>query len=259
YTSNVATFTPTAALTPATTYTVTVSTGVRDANGNALAGNDSYNFTTIDNIAPTIVSRSPAPGATNVATSATVQVGFSEPMDASTITSSTFTLSSGGAVAGAVTYNPATRVATFTPGAALGSAQSYTVTVTTGVRDAAGNALAANDVFSFTTVDNTPPTIVSRTPSAGATDVAANTTVEVGFSEPMDASSITIATFKVSAGGTGVTGAVTYNPATRVATFTPSAPLTAGQTYSVTVTTGVRDAAGNALAADDVFSFTIAL
>ena len=257
--TRVATFTPASALASTATYTVLVTTGVRDAGGNALASSDSYTFTTADNSPPTIVSRSPVPGATNVATSATVQVGFSEPMDASTITGSTFTVSTGGSdIAGVVSYDAGTRVATFTPAAALGSSQTYTVTVTTGVRDVAGNALSANDVFSFITIDNIAPTIVSRVPASGATDVAPGATVQVGFSEAMDASTITNLTFTVSTGGTDIAGVVTYDSGTRVATFTPSAPLLAGQTYTVTVTTGVRDVAGNALATNDVFSFATA-
>ena len=257
--TRVATFTPNSTLTSNATYTVLATTGMRDAGGNALASSDSYTFTTADNSPPTIVSRSPSPGATNVATSATVQVGFSEAMDASTITSSTFTVSTGGSdIAGTISYNPGTNVATFTPAAALGSSQTYTVTTTTGVRDVAGNALAANDVFTFTTVDNIAPTIVSRSPAPGATDVAPGATVQVGFSEAMDASTITNLTFTVATGGGDIAGVIAYDSGTRVATFTPSAPLVAGQTYTVTVTTGVSDVAGNALAANDVFTFATA-
>ena len=102
------------------------------------------------------------------------------------------------------------------------------------------------------------PQITSRSPNPGATGVAAGTTVTVQFNETMDASSIDSATFTLSLGGTPVAGSVSYVPATRIATFTPSAPLTAGQTYTARVTTGVKDAVGNALAATDSFNFTIA-
>ena len=81
-------------------------------------------------------------------------------MDASTLTTATFTLSSGsGPVTGTVGYSGTT--ATFTPSASLTGTTIYTATITTGAKDAAGNALAANYVWSFTTgtaPDTTPPT-----------------------------------------------------------------------------------------------------
>jgi len=50
-----------------------------------------------------------------------------------------------------VTYNASTFVATLTPNAALAASTSYTATVTTAVKDLAGNSLAANVSWSFTT------------------------------------------------------------------------------------------------------------
>jgi len=183
--SRVAAFLPSAGiLAEGQSYVATITTGVTDLAGNALASNFQFSFTTVDNTPPTIVSRSPAPGATNVATNTTIQIGFSEPMDASTITTGTLTLSTGGSgVAGVVSFNASTRVATFTPNSALAVNTVYTVTVTTGVRDANGNALAGNDSYSFTTLDNTPPAIVSRSPAPGATSVATSTIVQIGFSK----------------------------------------------------------------------------
>ena len=55
---------------------------------------------------------------------------------------------------------------------------------------------------------------------------------------------------------------MSYDAALRRATLDPTSLLTGGATYGVTVrggATGVKDAAGNALAADDSWSFTIAM
>ena len=177
-----------------------------------------------------------------------------------TVNTSTFTLAVGGvAVSGSVGYDASSRTATFSPASGiLAEGQSYVATVTTGVKDLAGNSLASNYMFSFTTVDNTPPTIISRSPAPGAVNVPASTTIQVGFSEPMTAASITTSTFVLSVGGTGVPSSVSYNTATRIATLTPNSALTAGQSYTVTVSTGVRDANGNALASADTFTFTVA-
>jgi hypothetical protein len=56
-----------------------------------------------------------------------------------------------------------------------------------------------------------------------------------------------------------VTATVSYNATTRIATLTPSTPLSATMSYTATITggsAGVKDTAGNALANDYVTSFT---
>jgi len=56
-----------------------------------------------------------------------------------------------------VSYAAGPRQATLDPAAALAYSTTYTMTVTTGAEDAHGNALAADDVWSFTTSDPPPP------------------------------------------------------------------------------------------------------
>ena len=111
-----------------------------------------------DTTAPTVTSVAPAQGATNVATTATVTATFSEAMDAASITTSSVELrnASNALVAASVAYDAATRTARLTPSAALAASASYTATVRGGttdprVKDVAGNALAANMSWSFTT------------------------------------------------------------------------------------------------------------
>jgi len=111
-----------------------------------------------DTTAPTVSSRAPAAGATGVSTTTQVSATFSEAMDAATIGASTFELrnAANALVAATVTYDAASRTATLTPGAALAGSASYTATVRGGsvdprAKDVAGNALAANATWSFTT------------------------------------------------------------------------------------------------------------
>jgi hypothetical protein len=62
-----------------------------------------------------------------------------------------------------------------------------------------------------------------------------------------------------NAAGAAVAGSVSYSAGTNTAVLTPSVPLAANTTYTVTArggSTGVKDVTGNALAADFVFSFT---
>jgi hypothetical protein len=55
-----------------------------------------------------------------------------------------------------------------------------------------------------------------------------------------------------------VTGQVTYNALTNVATFTPAAALALNTTYTATITTGARDLFGNAAAANFAWTFKTA-
>ncbi|MBI5018195.1 MAG: Ig-like domain-containing protein [Deltaproteobacteria bacterium] len=258
-----ATFTPAASLVPATAYTATVGTGARDLAGNPLAAPFSWTFTTgsaPDTTAPTVVSTAPTNGATGVPAGTAVAVSFSEAMNPATLTAATFTLTRAGVpVTGNVTYAPATLTATFTPAGPLAESTAYVATVTTGAQDAAGNALAANFTFGFTTADVTPPTVVSTIPADGTTNVALSTAVDVTFSELMDPATLTTATFTLTAAGAPVAGAVTYGAAFRTAIFTPAAPLTLGTAFVATVTTGAKDLAGNGLAAAVSFTFTTAV
>lgn len=71
-------------------------------------------------------------------------------MDPATITVTTFTLMQGATpVSGSVTSTGS--VASFTPASSLAGSTLYTATITTGVMDLAGNALAVNKTWSFTT------------------------------------------------------------------------------------------------------------
>ena len=103
-------------------------------------------------VPPTVSSTSPANGATGVAVNTTITATFSEAMDASTITTSTFTVSTGGGnISGTVSYNSTTKTATFTPSGNLSFPTTYTATITTGIKDTAGTAMVSNYSWSFTT------------------------------------------------------------------------------------------------------------
>jgi len=264
-TTHAATLTPSGPLSNATNYTVVVTTGVKDAAGNPLAAQFPSSFMTIalpDMTAPTIVSRTPADNANNVAVNTTVTVKFSEPMDASTIAGTTNiklapTANLASPVAATVTYDASTNSAILTPTAPLASGTSYTVTVTTGVKDVAGNQLAAQSTSKFTTIaDTIAPTVISTSPKNDTT-VAAPATITVTFSEDMNPTSvITSTSVKKTSDSSPVAGIVSYNAATMTAIFTPTVPFANGTGYTVTVTTGAKDLAGNGLTGNFTFSFT---
>lgn len=99
-----------------------------------------------------------------------------------------------------------------------------------------------------------PPTVSSSNINNQATGVPLNKDIAVTFSEAMDPSMINTSTFIVKKGTVVVPGTVSYSGTT--ATFNPSVVLDANSTYTATVTTGVKDASGVALASNVVWSFT---
>ena len=84
----------------------------------------------VDTTPPTVSSTSPAGSSTGVGVSSAISATFSEDMDSSTISTSTFTLSSssGSSVSGTVSYS--NKVATFTPSSNLSYSTTYTATIT---------------------------------------------------------------------------------------------------------------------------------
>lgn len=105
-----------------------------------------------DSTKPTIVSTYPANEATLVPIFASPVVTFSKDMDAETLSSSTMTLSGGGAsVTIGVYYNSTSKEATIAHSSMLSYFTEYTVTISTGVKDTSGNALAEPYAFTFTT------------------------------------------------------------------------------------------------------------
>ncbi len=163
------TFTTTALADGVHTVYVRATDAASNTTAEANYASDSF---TVDTGAPlSVTGTSPATGATGVAINTTVSVTFSEAMDASTITTSSFTLSNGGSVSGTVSYDSGTFTATFTPGASLSYNTIYTATLSTVITDAAGNPLAAEYPWSFTTVQTVTPGDANGDGNVNALDI----------------------------------------------------------------------------------------
>jgi hypothetical protein len=253
YSGTTAYFTPAAPLTANTLYTATITTGAQNTVGTSLANNYVWTFTTGTLTAPTVISTDPANNATAVALNKTITATFSEAMDPLTINATSFTLMQGTtAVPGTVTYSGTT--ASFKPTVNLLPGTVYTATITTGAKNPAGTALANNYVWSFTTGTAVTPMVISTDPVNNATGVALNKIVSATFNMNMDPLTINATTFTVKQGTTPVLGTVTYSGST--AYFTPTLPFAINTVYTATITTGAKNLAGTAVAADYVWSFT---
>jgi len=98
------------------------------------------------------------------------------------------------------------------------------------------------------------PKVLSADPSQSQTGVARNKDIEFTFSEAMDPSTINNSTFTVMQGSTVVPGTVVY--AGTKATFTPTAVLAPGTSYTATITTGAKNLAGASIPANSILNFT---
>jgi hypothetical protein len=256
-TETTATFTPMVELEGNTIYNMIVTKEVKDAAGNPMTADYTWSFTTqADVTAPAVSSILPASNATAVQTNIKPTVTFSEPMNITTITTATFLLKQGTSnVAGTVTISGNT--ATFSPtGILLGNTQ-YTCTITNAVKDAAGNPIAAPYSWKFTTgivADITPPSVSSITPSSNAINVAVTIKPTITFSEPMNISTISASTILLKQGTTNIAGTVSMSG--NIVTYTPVNTLNGNTVYTISVTTGVKDAAGNPLASNYSSTFT---
>lgn len=226
--------------------------------------------TLVDVIKPRVAATLPANGATVAPINAAITATFTEAMAPATISATSFTVvdttTSTPVTATSVTYDAASKTATFKHTTDLTAGHTYTATIkgagVSPATDLAGNALAgglagspnptvaADYVWTFvaSAADATAPTITLESPVGGATGVALNASVNATFSEDMDPTTISATSFTLTGPGpTSVTGVVSYVAGSKIATFTPSSNLAPKTTYTATVTNAATDLAGNAL------------
>jgi fibronectin type 3 domain-containing protein len=251
------TFTDTG-LNPSTTYYYVVETV---AGANLSAPSVEASATTASLPAPTVTATTPADGATGVNPAATVRATFSRGMDATTLTSSSYTLLApdGTQVPAAVTYDSTTNTAILTPNAALAFSARYTAQLAGTVRATDGTSLAAPVKWAFTTAaqPSPPPTVTAISPTNGATNVPRDTTVRLTFSRAMDASTLTTTSLTLrTSTGTVVAANVSYDTATTTAVLTPTQALTGGATYTVRLEATVAAADGTPVASAQTWTFT---
>ena len=110
--------------------------------------------------------------------------------------------------------------------------------------------------------DNTPPTVTAFSPPNGSNNFLSGDNIRATFSETMESSTIDTSTFTLVRQGTSTSVAanVSYSTANDVATLNPTTGLVEGATYTATLkggASGVPDLAGNKLASDVTWTFTV--
>ncbi len=170
-----------------------------------------YDTNGTDRQPPSVISNKPAAGATGIGLSAPIQAGFNEPLAPASVSSSTVQLRGpAGPVATSVAFDGATNQINVTPSVALAQGTQYTVVVhggPGGVTDVAGNALAADYSWSFTTftLGSCPCSIWSTATTPGTAGYSADTSAyELGVKFRSDmAGYVTGVRFYKGPGNTG--------------------------------------------------------
>jgi hypothetical protein len=137
------------------------------------------------------------------------------------------------------------------PHTGLTNGKTYYFVVTS--VNAIGESVESSGV-SATPLDTTPPTIVSTDTTDGAKDVRIDPIIKATFSEALAAETIDEETLILASSAGRVSGTVQY--ADKSITFVPSDKLELATVYIATLSTNVKDLAGNALAANYAWSFT---
>ncbi|NUN53065.1 MAG: Ig-like domain-containing protein, partial [Planctomycetaceae bacterium] len=134
------------------------------------------------------------------------------------------------------------------------------------ITDPAGNALETpqfgttfyqSSWTTGTTQDTTKPTVLSTGPAASATGVDVDRAPTIVFSEPVDPTTLAAAV-TLKQGGTTVACDMDLDAACTTVVLTPRTKLAASTTYTIGVSTGLRDLALNALNTAFAASFTTA-
>ncbi|WP_426735502.1 Ig-like domain-containing protein [Myxococcus faecalis] len=121
--------------------------------------------------------------------------------------------------------------------------------------DAAGNTSGWKRSDGFI-VDVTPPRVVSATPAASSATAAPWTVIEVSFSETtLDTTSVTPASFQLTAGGKALTGSAVTCAAGKCSLTLKPGPAFGAQVG--VVLDGVKDLAGNAMTSSHSWGYSV--
>ncbi len=247
-------FTPAASLQPETDYVFQLSALTCDEDGRILDQEVRFRFRTIDTTAPTLVAVDVADGAMNVARDRAFRFTFSERIAPASASATTAYLRDVfGARYKAALACDGTAVA-LAPSADLPGDRQLFLVATTGLRDVAGNALAASSSTAFRTVaDADPPAVVGAWPAPAQQGVSPRAEPRFQFDESMDPATVESSSLTfVDEYGALVPFAIAASDDQRSLRVVPRSPLAADRSYTLSFALGAAaatDVSGNPLSA----------
>lgn len=247
----IAVFNPGANLDPYTTYTCIISKDAKNIDGTSLQAAYNWSFKTEAISVPQVLSVDPFEGESNVAINKIITADFSEEMDPTSFTNTSFKLKEGAnEINGIISVNKSKF--SFNPDVNLLSNTIYNVEFTTAVKSKKGIPLQNISTWQFTTGANQAPEIISTLPLDGSTNVDFNQVISATFDQVMDPLSFNNSSFFVNNGTSNITGQISYNGST--ISFTPDVSLSASTTYKASLTTEVKNISGLSIA--NLFEWT---
>jgi len=236
---------PTVSLNENTTYTVTVSTDLRDKNGHPLQESYMWSFSSA-HVPPVITSKCPNDGVTSVSLASPITVSFSEPIDY-TSKNILFTVSSNANnITGIFHWNSTSDVLVFQPTQALNPSSTYSITVN--ASDFAGNPMTQNACWHFET-EMGRPRVLSHFPISDQVDVPVSLTITVTFSEPVRITNNLISLKSID--GSPISGTISSSQPDNLTNcidclvkYTLPELLTKNTQYIATITSALTDKSG---------------
>ncbi|MBT1070849.1 DUF4082 domain-containing protein [Pelotalea chapellei] len=169
-----------------------------------------------------------------------------------------FTINAANGATGLTAMAPVPFGRTVTSVTRSGSSVPFSIAVVKGIQYASFAAANGSYQLNYSS-DTASPQISDVTPPRDARDVELSSGVTATFTKPMNPATIHGNSFVLRGPSSAiVTATVEYISSTNTAILSPSSPLAAGSTYTVTITGEVRDLAGNSLGSSTVWSFTTA-
>lgn len=264
-------FTPTRAVTPGNDYEIAVVSTVETEDGNSLAKDFRFAFTTKqESLRPTVLSTQPTDGGSVTTLTSPIVVRFSEPIDqASFIAAFSVSPDPGGSVS----FQAGGLQAAFTPISPWVPGTEYAVVVSDAVKDLCGNRLPEAVRFRFRAgVETTPPTLA-------AVRSTTNGVPQGGPLTPEDPSDVALQVnpgfettwglelqFSESVSRENIESFIDLQPAWSFAIDPAGAPrdrfilnprerLVWGALYSLRIKKGILDMNGNTSTTDVVYNF----
>ena len=104
--------------------------------------------------------------------------------------------------------------------------------------------------------DHTPPVVSSVYPANNEQSASVVSSIYLCFSEALAPSTVNNSNITIKAGSTLLPGILSYDAAVTTAIFTPQSPLAYSTVYSVSISSNIKDIAGNALVNNYNYNFT---
>ncbi|MEO8026601.1 MAG: Ig-like domain-containing protein [Bryobacteraceae bacterium] len=238
-----------------TTVTLSLSKDVTDLSGNHLADFRSQ-FTTAPADTPQVVSQRPGSGSTGVPANSEITLILNHPINPSTVGAGIHVSQNGVLVTGTTQVTQNGQAIVFTPSAPFTLGALVQVFLANTVFTTIGTPISNySSAFTVLRGPTAAPLLIGTSFSAQYNGLPSNTIIEVQYDQDLDVSTVTGQNVLLSRSGSAIAGALSLRNA-RIIRFAPTSALSAGTSYTLSLNSGLRSAAGVAVQQQNLFFFS---